>query len=150
MEAWTSVLVDDAEAVIVQEPRAGTEQSRDRVDDDRRVRTLMAQRREAGDLGDVMGERFAVDHRVGVVEDDRAVTVVEMTGEELGLPVLHVGLQRVERVRAVHTTDAGEPVLIDERHDVIELISCEQPRIGVEHERVGGHDGFDSSFQMAA
>ena len=62
-----------------------------------------------------MGERLAVDHRVGVVEDDRAALLGQLAGDQPVLERLELGLEGVELGVGVAAAQHGEALLLELR-----------------------------------
>ena len=92
--------------------------------------------RQQRDLGDVVRERVAVDHRVGIIEDHGSMALRQGAREQFGLPVLHIRLQFDQRSGVVDGSYARESVHREKCDDVVDLVGAEESRIGVEHERI--------------
>ena len=111
--AGAGVLVDDAEALVVEQPRVAAQQSPPGRGEERVAARLVGRRRQVGDIADVVGEGLAPDLRLRVVEHVGAVAGGQLTPHEpsLGIRALAVeGGQLVLVVEAPHEHEA-EPLV---------------------------------------
>ena len=66
-------------------------------------------------MAHVVRERLAVDHRVGIVEDDGAADVGELAGQEPLLLAFELDFEVAQLLVGVEAAHDGEAVLGEER-----------------------------------
>ena len=113
--AGPGVLVHHAEAVVLEQPGLLAEQAAHDGDERRVVRGGARDLRHLGDVADVVRERHAVDHRVGIVEDDGAALDRQLSREQALLLVLELELQLLQLGLGVEAAQHREAVFAEER-----------------------------------
>ena len=92
--------------------------------------------RNLGDVADVVREAPAVDHRFGIVEDDRAAHVGKLPCEQPGLLMCELGFEFGQLCGGVDPAQHREAVLGEERLEPVGVGGVEDA--GLRRERAPG------------
>jgi hypothetical protein len=125
--AWPgpSVLVDDAELFVVEEPGMVTEDAVDHIDQERMVDRRVGSWRHLGGKADVVGERTTIDGGPWIVEDGGPMTVGQGPCGQVLLDLGQFVLDRCQLGFVEGTAEDGIAVSVEPVDEAVEVVGSE-------------------------